>query len=184
MKKPAYRKNESQIINNFYTLVTIVIMAVVITIYTKYVNPNKEKEFTPLLLPCQSALQIEQRVSNPKLIKEANRLLEEGNYMINAGFILSENSPIEKQLSLETVNGFFENTIDVVAIANAQKFLNIKYELIENEKKANELSLLVSFRINANEVFRMIASVQSNQFNEIPQKVECIMNSFKQNAKQ
>lgn len=183
MKKRVYRRNESQRIINFYSLVTIVIMTAVITVYTKYINPAKEKLFTPIFLPCQTALNIEQKITNSELLKEANRLLEEGNYMINGGLILKENSSLEAQLPLETLNSFFENTIDVAPITNAQKFLNIKYELIENEKKAN-ISLLVSFRISANEVFRMIALVQNNQLNEIPQKVECMMNSFKQNAQQ
>lgn len=184
MKKQVYGRNHNQRIINFYSLVTIVIMAAVIVVYTKYLLPNKEKQFTPLIVPCQNSFQIKQNITTPELLKEALRLFEEGNYVINGGFILGDNSKVEENLSLETMDSLFENTIDVVSITNAQKFLTIKYEVIESEKENNTLSLLVSFRISANEVFRMYTHLDDSKFNEISQKVECIMTSFKHNAKQ
>jgi hypothetical protein len=184
MKKQVYGRSDSQRIINFYSLVTIVIMAAVMVIYSKYLLPHKVKPFVPLVTSCQTAFQIKQNVTTPALLKEGLRLLEEGNYMLNGGFILSENSKVEEQLSLETINTLFENTIEVVSITNAQKFLNIKYEIIENEKEPQNLSLLVSFRISANEVFRMYTQINDYKPEEISQKVECMMNSFKDNAKQ
>lgn len=186
MKKRVYGRNPSQIINNFYTLATIVIMTAVITLYSKYIHPQKEQAFVPTVLPCQTALQITQKISNDKRLQEAWMLFEQGNYMFDGGFILQENSLLPNTLSLETFNTFFENSTQVVAVKNAQKFLNIKYEVIENESvnPLQHFELLVSFRISAIEVFRMYTYFTVNNNNEISQKVECIMNSFKENAKQ
>jgi len=184
MKKRVYGRSHSQIINNFYTLVTIVIMTVVITLYSKYINPTKEKKFTPTFLPCQTTLQIEQKVSNPELLQEALMLFEKGNYMLDGGLLLLEDSPIDEKMISEKMESIFDNLIEVVAISNAQKFLNIKYEVIETPNVAPNISLRVSFRISANEVFRMYTHLDDSKLNEISQKVECIMNSFKHNAKQ
>ncbi|MFA7571339.1 MAG: hypothetical protein WCY75_08910 [Sulfurimonadaceae bacterium] len=186
MKKRVYGRNPSQIINNFYTLATIVIMTAVITLYSKYIHPQKEQNFTPAVLPCQTAFQITQKISNDKRLDEAWRLFEQGNYMFDGGLLLHENSLVPKRFSLEYINAFFENSTQVVAVKNAQKFLNIKYEMIENESvnPLQHFELLVSFRISAIEVFRMYTYLDINNDKEISQKVECIMNSFKQNAKQ
>jgi len=58
--------------------------------------------------------------------------------------------------------------------------------VIENESvnPLQHFELLVSFRISAIEVFRMYTYFTVNNDKEISQKVECIMNSFKENAKQ
>lgn len=183
MKKQAHRRNHSQILNNFYTLVTIVIMTAVITLYSKYIHPHKEPTFIPTVLPCLSELKIEQRLSNTERLVEAMSLFKEGNYMVDGGLILNDNTTLDKHISIKSINEYFHNASDVVAINNAQKYLNIKYEIIESDKTANLLEFLVSFRISANEVMRMYTYLPINNLEEIPQKVECIMNSFKANAK-
>jgi hypothetical protein len=188
MKKRVYgRRNPSQTINNFYTLITIVMMTVVITIYTKYIRSTphevvQQETFKPTILPCQTEFNIEQKITQPNLLKEAFILFEQGNYALNGGLLLLDNSVLKDKVSLKTIETFFDNTIDVVSILNAQQFLNIKYEIIE--KKTNNLRLLVSFRISSNEVLRMYTNLNHTKENEISQKVECIMNSFKHNAKQ
>jgi hypothetical protein len=188
MKKRVYRRNHSQTVNNFYTLATIVMMTVVITIYTKYIRstPNNEvvvqENVKPTVLPCQIQFNIEQKITQPTFLKEANDFLEQGNYVFNGGLSLLDNSSLENQISLTLIETLFENTLDVVAVLNAQRYLNIKYEVIE--KSANVLGLLVSFRISSNEVLRMYTLLNHTNENEISQKVECIMNSFKHNAKQ
>lgn len=188
MKKRVYRRNHSQTVNNFYTLATIVMMTVVITIYSKYIgvsSPNEtlqQEQVKSSLLPCQTQLSIEQKITQPNLLKEAYEFLEQGNYIFNGGLILLDNSTLENQISLTKIESFFENTIDVVAVLNAQRYLNIKYELIE--KTTNTLGLLVSFRISSNEVLRMYTKLNHTNENEILQKVECIMDSFKYHAKQ
>lgn len=184
MKKQANRRNHSQIINNFYTLVTIVIMTAVITLYSKYIHPEKEKTFTLLVLPCQTELKIEQRIGNYERFLEAMTLFKEGNYMVDGGLILNENSSLNQHLFVETINEYFHNNSDMVAIKNAQKYLNIKYEIIESDKKTTDLlEFLVSFRISANEVYRMYTYLNTENLQEIPKKVECMMDSFKANAK-
>ncbi|MFA7083922.1 MAG: hypothetical protein WC141_05240 [Arcobacteraceae bacterium] len=196
MKKRVSRRNHSQIINNFYTLVTIVMMAAVIALYTKFINPNKENKnpIEAVVLACQKGLKIEQKLVNEKLLKEAWQLFSEGNYELDAGVIVEENFTLPSFLSLKKVNEMFENSIDVVAIKNAQKFLKIKYEIIQNNKNENEsqnenkkvfeLDFLVSFRINAKEIIRMKTSFNTTNPNDLASKVECIMESFKANAKQ
>ena len=132
MKKRVYGRNPSQVINNFYTLATIVIMTAVITLYSKYIHPQKEQAFIPAVLPCQTALQITQKISNDKRLDEAWKLFEQGNYMFDGGLLLQENSVLSKSISLEYINTFFENSTQVVAVKNAQKFLNIKYNTTFN----------------------------------------------------
>lgn len=183
MKKRVNGRDHNQIINNFYSLVTIIIMAAVMVVYTKYIQPNQKKTFSALILPCQNELQIKQKVTNPAFLKEALMLFNQGNYMLNGGLILEENSKLENAFFLKQIDEIFENSSEVVAIKNAQKFLNIKYEIIEkNKTNKNMVDFLVSFRISANEVFRMYTYFNISNSNEISKKVECIMNSFKANA--
>ncbi len=183
MKKRVYERNQSQVINNFYTLVTIVIMTVVITLYTKYVTPDTKEETPFTVLPCMSELKIDQTSYNKKLHKEALELFLQGNYQINGGAIYEENSKFDEELWIKKIDELFENSSQMVAILNAQKFLNIKYELINKEStEAQKVNLLVSFRISSNEVLRMYTFLDLNNIEQTSKKVGCIMESLK-NAK-
>ncbi|WP_419770351.1 MAG: hypothetical protein ACNI3C_00735 [Candidatus Marinarcus sp.] len=196
MRRSRVSRSQGQIINNFFTIVTIVIMTAVIVLYSKYVlQPKAQKAKINSGLACQESHYTADKLFEKALIKESITLLQEGNYVINGGFILSEHMPtaIEKKIALKDIDKLFLDTIKTEQNKNVQKFLNIKYEVIENDKndpgkknescKLNAGSLLTSFRLNGKEVYRMYTDFNQSTLNEINERVTCTMEAFKYNAK-
>ena len=87
------------------------------------------------------------------------------------------------------MNSFYTNSIGINPKKDIEKYLKIKYELIENDKKdprkkdeehkLNSGSVLTSFRINSKEIFRVTTDFQFMFKNAIKQRVECSIKVFK-----
>jgi hypothetical protein len=185
---------DSQIVNNFFSLATIVIIAVVITLYTKYVVKDEEPLNTKkevLKLACEKESYTYSKIFNQKLLDKSHKALDKGYYKLEGSFLKAEYMPsnIENIVSLEEIDKVYKNSIGTEPKKNIEKFLKIKYEIIENDKKnpnkkdekckLNAGSIMTSFRINSKEIFRVYTDFSFMFKNEIKKRVECSIKVFK-----
>lgn len=176
---------DSQIVNNFFTFATIVIVSITLTIYNKYIV--KEKDTPKRLnseLACQQEVNTIDKISNPDLLKHSFTLLSKGHYIIDGGIIptLDNESILTKKINIKNVTNIYLNSIGINSISTP-RFLKIKYELIESEKQSSSAGkLLTSFRLQNKEVFRMSTVFNTYNINEIKKRVLCTMKAFKYNA--
>ena len=177
-------RRQSQIVNNFFSLVTIVLVTVVLILYVRYVVKEPARINSDLL--CQNDLNgTTDKIINKKLLLVGYKLLNEGSFALDGGMIYSlESSTIEDNLNINQINNIFLNTIDINLTKDTNRFLKIKYELIENEDETRDNigSLMTSFRVNNNEVFTMVMDFMKYDMIEIRKAVECTMEAFKHNA--
>jgi len=177
----------SQIINNFFSLATIVMVSVVLILYVKYIV--KEPKRINSGVACQTEVDFTtDKITNEKLLKIGYKLLNEGSYQLDGGMIpsLNNKSVITKKLNINQINNIFLNTIDINLPKDTRRFLKIKYELIENEEQNSTKagSVLTSFRVNGKEAFRMHIDFLKYDLREIEKRVQCTMEVFKYNATQ
>ena len=184
----------SQIVNNFFTLASIVMITIVISLYSKYGSNIKEKPRLNSQLPCQKETYTFDKISSYKLIQNANSYLEKGSFVINGGFIKPRFGKfyLKDKISLEEANDYFQTAINVNQKKELVKYLTIKYEIIENDKndprkkdyqKINAGELLSSFRINGKELFMMKTEFMEYDKLSIKNRIECTIKAFKHNAK-
>lgn len=184
---------DSQIINNFFTLVSILIIAGTLAVYTKYFGEDSKKEsvYTPLKLQCESKSFTYSKTFNQKLLDKSIKALEKGYYKLDGGFIESVHmeSNIKNVVTLKQTDKFYEEAIKIKPKDDLQKFLKIKYEIIENDKKnPNKInedcklsagSVQTSFRINSKEIFRVYTDFNFLYKNAIKERIDCSIKVFK-----
>lgn len=185
---------DSQIVNNFFSLATIVIIAVVITLYSKYVVKDEDEQSLKkeiVKLSCEKESYTYSKIFNQKLLDKSYKALDKGYYKLEGSFLKAEHMPsnIENIISLEEVDNIFINSIGNEPKKDIEKFLKIKYEVIENDKKnpnkkdekckLNAGSIMTSFRINSKEIFRVYTDFSFMFKNEIKQRVQCSIKVFK-----
>lgn len=176
---------DSQIVNNFFTFATIVIVSITLTIYNKYIVKEDSTERLNSKLPCQLEVKTIDKISNPDLLKHSLALLSKGHYIIDGGIItlLDSKSELTKKINIEDVTNIFLNSIGINSTNDIQRFLKIKYEIIESEKQSSSAGkLLTSFRLQNKEVFRVSTVFETYNINEIKKRVLCTMKAFKYNA--
>lgn len=186
------RRRQSQIVNNFFSLATIVMISVVLILYVKY-GPKPKHIHSDL--PCQKlTYTYDKTFNNKKLLQQGSKLLNSGAYILDGGFIKPRfgKSYLKDEINLDEANEFFELAILKTSIEK-NYFLKIKYELIENDKndprktqkeKNHAGTLISSFRINQNEIFRMHTEFKEYDKSEIKDKITCTIKAFRHNAKQ
>lgn len=195
MRRRKVERNPGQVINNFFTLVTIVIMTAVITMYIKYVvEPQNEALGNPDL-PCQKLTYTSQKIFNESLLQEAYALYNQGQFVLNGGVIPSEHAPskIKELIDIPKSDKLFLDTINKNVPKDMQRYVTIKYEVIENDKedprkKSEECrlvdgSLMTSFRVNGKEAYRMYTDFEKATLQDISQRVQCTIKAFEHNAK-
>ena len=188
---------DSQIINNFFSLATIVMISVVIILYSKYIvkdenqeNPKKEI----VKLECEKESYTFSKVFNQKLLDKSTKALDKGYYKLEGSYLKAEFMPssVQEVVSLAEMDKFFIDEIGTKPKKDIEKYLKIKYELVENDKKnpnkkdekynLNSGSVITSFRINAKEIFRVYTDFQFMYKNAIKQRVDCSIKVFKNNV--
>lgn len=193
---------ESQVINNFFTFGTIVIISIVIVLYSKYIaNPQEEQEGNNSLkkelitLVCSEQTYSYSKIFNSKLLSESLKPLEKGYYKLDGGYIKSlySKSYLEEFISLLEMNSFYENSIGILPLENPSKYITIKYEIIENDKKdpnkkdkdckLHSGSIQTSFRINGKEMFRVFTDFKYLDKIEFQEIIDCTIRTYKANAK-
>lgn len=182
---------DSQIINNFFSLATIIIISVVIVLYSKYIVKDKTTSTKVIKLECEKENQTFSKVFNQKLLNKSIKALDKGYYKLEGSYLKSEYMPssIEKIVSLDEMDDLFIKSIGSTPKKEIEKYLKIKYELVENDKKnpnktdekykLNSGSLITSFRINSKEIFRVYTDFQFMFKNAIKQRVDCSIKVFK-----
>ena len=188
---------DSQVINNFFTLATIIMITVVIVLYSKYiVKDESKKEFKKeiISLECEKQDYTYSKVFNQKLLNKSIKALDKGYYRIEGSYLKAEFMPssIQNVASLDEIDKFFIHAIGTSPKKDIEKYLKIKYELIENDKKnpnkkneeckLNSGSVMTSFRINSKEIFRIYTDFQFMYKNAIKQRVDCSIKVFKNNV--
>ena len=184
---------DSQVINNFFSFATIIIIAVVLTLYIKYIVKDEEKNPKNKIvkLTCENDTFTYSKVFNQKLVNKSIKALEKGYYKLDGAFLeaLHMKSKIKDVVTLSEVDKFYINSIGIIPKENIKKFLEIQYEIIETDKKKpnkkndeiklNSGSIKTSFKINSKEIFRVYTDFAFMYKNAIKQRVECSIKVFK-----
>lgn len=185
---------DSQIINNFFSLASIIIIVVVLVLYSKYILKDEiEENFLKEIvkLECENDEYTLSKVFNQKLLDKSINALDKGYYKLEGSFLKPEFIPssIEKVVSIEEMDRYYIDSIGVKPKKEIEKYLKIKYEIIENDKKnpskkdkerkLNSGSVMTSFRINSKEIFRIYTDFQFMFKNAIKKRVDCSIKVFK-----
>lgn len=186
---------QSLIVNNFFTLASIIIISVTITLYTKYFSdPEPTKEIvTPLA--CQDESFFTLKVFNQKLLNESMKALNKGFYKLDGGYIKAQyaDSIIEEFIKLDEVNNYYIKAISTPPKDEISKYLTINYELIENDrkdpnKKSKDCklcsgSIQTSFRAGNVEIFRYYTDFLIFNKKEIESRIDCTIKVYKNHVK-
>ena len=188
---------DSQVVNNFFSLATIIMVSIVLVVYIKYIanNENKNPEKQIVKLQCEKDEYTYSKVFSKKLLNKSINILNKGDYILDGAFIEldSKKSNIKNIITLDEINKFFIDAIGIKAEnqKNEEKdktnFLKIQYEIIENDNtnkkdensKLNSGSVKSSFILNSKEVFRVYTDFTFMYKNAIKQRVDCSIKVFK-----
>jgi len=174
---------DSQVINNFFSFATIVIISVVLILYKTFILKDESPKIEKL--QCQKESQTRVFVNNLEILEKSFNAMAKGYYKLDGGMIESslESSTLKKNISLDEINGFFIESIGNEPKKDIKSFLKINYEIVEFDKKESEKLdygvLMTSFRINSNEVFRVNTNIKFMYSNGIKNRVDCTMKVFK-----
>lgn len=187
---------QSQVINNFFTFASIIIISITLTLYVKYIanEPEITKEVvTPL--SCEKNYLTKYKVYNQKLLNDSLKALRKGYYRIEGSYEKSTNksSMIEDFISKEELESLYIQAIGKTYKENINKFLNIEYVIIEKDKnnKANKIkrdsfysgSIMTTFKADNKDIFKIFTDFKLYDKKEIYSRIECSIKVYKNNAK-
>lgn len=184
---------DSLVVNNFFTFASIVIITITLTLYTKYIRNDSDK-LKINELQCQKQSYTKVTLFNHKLLKKSIKALNKGYYKVEGAYLKSQinKSIIEDVISIEEIEKYYEALIGVKPKKEIEKFLKIRFELVENDKSDNKSkekerfkagSLITSFRINSKELLRFESDFRFMYKNAIKQRVDCSMKVYKNYVK-
>ncbi|RXJ87219.1 hypothetical protein [Arcobacter sp. CECT 8985] len=180
------RERQGQIINNFFTFATIVIVSIVLTLYSRYLNDDNEKKATQFIKPTCFTKDSKLRVDNKKYISKLYKALHKGYYKINTSYVqpIKTKSYIENYISSNDFDSYFIDAIESAPFKNPKKYVTIKNELIEYEKpNKNFAGVNTSFRINGKEVFGVFTNFVYFDTIKLKKLVKCTIRTLKTNEK-
>ncbi|WP_121628297.1 hypothetical protein [Poseidonibacter antarcticus] len=196
-------RRQSTIINNFFTLASIIIITITLVIYLTYMRDSKddindEKIFITkekvIPLECEDSTSIS-KLFNQKLLNKSINALNKGYYKLDGGYTKSLNSKsiIEDFISISEIDDYFIKSIGKKAKNDIKKFLTINYEIIENDKekkvdltkkiKFKAGTIRASFRANFIEIFVFSKDFKFYDKKEIQSIIDCTIKVYKNNAK-
>ncbi len=186
---------DSQVVNNFFSLATIIMVSIVLVLYIKYIanDENKNPKKQIVKLECEKEEYTYSKVFSKKYLEKSLKILNKGDYILSGAFIELENekSNIKNIITLDEIDKFYEASIGIKNnLENKEKtksnFLKIQYEIIENDNtiknqdaKMNSGSVKSSFIFNSKEVFRVYTDFTFMYKNAIKQRVDCSIKVFK-----
>lgn len=178
---------DSQIINNFFTFASIVMVSITLLLYNHYINKDEKNNPKIEKLPCQLENFTKVNLLNFELLKKSKKALDKGYYKVEGYFLNPENDTptIEKVVSIEELKSYYENLIGRKPKKDIEKFLKIRFELIEKDKKninSDRLgagTLISSFRINSKELLRFESDFKFMYKNAIKERVDCSIKVYK-----
>lgn len=188
------RRQDSLVVNNFFTLASIIIISIVLTLYVNFFSEEELKNSVKKL-PCEKQSYTYSKVFNEKLLKKSINAIEKGYYKVEGSYLkaIHMKSNIEDIISLDEVDDFYITTLGKKPKNSLEKYLKIKYEIIENDKakpnkknqeiKLNAGSVITSFKINSTEIFRVYTDFQFMYANAIKERIECSVKVYKNYVK-
>ncbi|NQY21818.1 MAG: hypothetical protein HRT40_11040 [Campylobacteraceae bacterium] len=175
---------QSQIINNFFSLATIILVTIVLVLYVKYIRVDEARINSGL--ECQKDFNTSDEIISQKLLNIQNKLISQGKFILDGGLIqrLEFRSNIKSKIRISQIDKYFLNELNVFNSPSSSYFVRIKYDFIENEDFENDYvsRLEVSFRINAKESFKMKTDIMSYKKEDIKNRINCVIKAFKQNV--
>lgn len=189
---------QSLVVNNFFTLASIVIISVTLILYSKYILNDDYKEVSKeevIPLSCEKDIFSTSKVFNQKLLNDSIKALDKGFYKLDGGYIKSQyqDSIIEDFVSLDELNSYYVSSIGRGEKEDINKYLTINYEIIENDRKNPNIkpknckfcsgSIKTSFRANEKEIFQFYIDFNLYDKNEIASRIDCTIKAYKNNVK-
>lgn len=184
-------RRQSLIINNFFTLASIIIIAATLTLYNRYFNQDDEvsntnENKTYLRLECQKD-DDRFKVINRALMENSLKALNNGYYKISGGFLKKEKDSIINQIvDDKKIESFYRLAINTPSKDDISKFLQIDYEIIEGRNTQSKVfksgSVKTVFKANGNEIFRYYSDFKFYDENEIKNIIDCTIKVYKDYA--
>lgn len=175
---------QSQIINNFFSLATIILVTIVLVLYVKYINVEEPRVHSNL--QCQKDIKTSDKIISQKLINIQNLLISKGKFILDGGIIerIEYKSLIKSKIRISQTDKYFYEALNLFNTNNSEYFVKIKYEIIENKDfDTNSLAtLLVSFRINGKESYIMNTDLLSYNKKDVKNRINCVIKAFKHNV--
>jgi hypothetical protein len=195
-------RRQSAIINNFFTLASIIMITITLVVYIKYIQEKPSSDEEKVYMKKERVIPLEceennstSKLFNQKLLNKSLQALNKGYYKLDGGYIkaLNSKSIIEDFISLFETNQYFIKAIKVTQKEDIRKFLSINYEIIENDK-SKKISLdsenrfkagtiRTSFRANSIEIFTFSKDFKFYDKNEIQSIIDCTVKVYKNHAK-
>ena len=185
------QRNQSQIINNFFTFASIIIISITLTLYVKYIvnEPEITKEEV-VALSCEKDTLTKYKVYNQKLLNDSLKALRKGYYKLN--YTNKKDIP-DEIFSKEDLDSLYIQAIGKTPKENINKFLEIKYTLLEKDKnskigkiKRNSFysgSIMTTFRADNKDIFKIFTDFRLYDDREVSSRIECIIKVYENNAK-
>ncbi|WP_320036349.1 hypothetical protein [Halarcobacter sp.] len=177
--------SDSQVVNNFFTFASIVLISITITLYSNYFSQD-EDIIKIEKIPCELDTFTKVSLLDLNLLKKSQKALDKGYYKVEGSYLkLENNSTIEDVVKLPLLDSFYESLIGVKPKENIEKYLKIRYELIEKDKKNQNIdrlgagTLISSFRINSKELLRFESDFKFLYENAIKDRIECSIKVYK-----
>lgn len=194
------QRRQSLIVNNFFTLVSILMISITIILYSKYLsnddykNDNLKEKVIPLL--CEKETFSTSKVYNQKLLNTSMRALEKGHYKLEGEYIKSVHleSIIENFVSIDELDGYFNDAIQRKPKNDMNKYLTISYKIIENDKKDPNKkkqkdckfcsgSILTIFKADNIDIFKFYIDFNLYNKTEIASKIDCTIKAYENNVR-
>lgn len=195
MKKGA---RDSVLVNNFFTIASIVLIVITITIYSKYIANDAYDEVTKeevIPLSCEKEVFSVSKVYNQELLNKSMKAFNKGFYKLEGSYKKSQQSQsiIEDFISLDELNSYYVKSIEKKPKVDINKYLTIKYEIIENDRKEQNKKIsnckfcsggiLTSFLADDKEIFKFYIDFRLYDKNEIASKIDCTIKVYENNVK-
>lgn len=192
-------RQESIIVNNFFTLASIVIISITIILYSKFISnddyKNDDLKEKVIPLSCEKSTFSTSKVINQKLLNDSIKALDKGFYKLEGSYIKSvySQSIIEDFISLDELNNYYKTSIEVTPKENISKFLTIDYKIIENDRKDPNKkskncklcsgSIMTTFKADEKDIFKFYIDFNLYNKNEIASKIDCTIKAYENNVK-
>ena len=189
---------DSVLVNNFFTLASIVLIAVTIILYSKYIANDGYDEVTKeevIPLSCEKEVFSASKVYNQEFLNKSMKALNKGFYKLEGTYKKSQQnqSIIEDFISLDELNSYYVKAIEKNPKVDINKYLTIKYEIIENDrkdtnKKASNCkfcsgAVLTSFMAEDKEIFKFYIDFILYDKNEIANRIDCTIKVYENHVK-
>lgn len=182
---------QSQVINNFFTLASIIIISVTLTLYVKYILKDPEITKTKVIpLQCEKDTLTKYKVYNQVLLNDSLKALHRGYYKVSGEY--SKNNNQKDLISLDTLDSMYIKAISKEGKKQIKKYLDISYTLISKNTQSNKEikrnsfysgSILTSFKAGNKEIFKIFTDFRLYDENEIYNRIKCSIEVYKNNAK-